>query len=146
MVVGNIESWEESPSPGLPFGRVENAKRSIPKSAFYGRRVSSRSWECCSSRFRRAPRTAKSTPRNFLLFQVTSNSSTPSLSIQRSAIGGCHRALNPLPEAKRISDFTHASATNAVSVCLCGSRCTSVTPLLSFRPSSSASILGFLKS
>jgi len=146
MVVGNIESWEGSTSPGLPFGRVENAKRSIPKSAFYGRRASSRSWECSSLRFRRAARGAKSTPRNFLLFQVTSNSSTPSLWILRSVIGGCHRALNPLPEAKRSRDLTHASSTDAVSVCLCGSRCTSVTPLLSFRLSSSASILGFLKS
>ena len=146
MFFGNIESWEGSTSPALPFGRVENPKLSNSKSANLLCAPKKRSWKCSALRFKRSAPREKSTPCNFLPFQVTSNSSTPSLSIQRAVLGGCHRALNSLPEAKRSRDLTHASSTDALSVCLCGSRCTSVIPLLSFRPSSSASILGFLKS
>ena len=142
MFFGNIESWEGSTSPALPFGRVENPKLSNSKSANLLCAPKKCSWKCSALRFKRSAPRAKSTPPNFLPFEVTSNSSTPSLWILRSVLKGCHRASNSLLELKQSFIFTQESATNAVSVWLCGSlarrsaaetaRCTSVTPLLSF--------------
>ena len=43
MVPGNVENWEESTSPALPYGRVENVQRSIYESVFSWLKVRSRS-------------------------------------------------------------------------------------------------------
>ena len=69
MQFGNIESWEESTSPSLPCGRVENGQGSIYESVFMGIIVSVRSCKCFLDRLNHASREAKSTPPNFLPFR-----------------------------------------------------------------------------
>ena len=135
MVLGKVESWEDSTSP-CSLLRVENCQRSIYESVFSWLKVSLRSRKCFPDRLHRAPREAKSTPPNFLTRQESSDSSTPLLSMQRSVRSGCRQGLDDLPEAKQDRKFTLTLSTQVTSVCLCGSLWPSVTPLLSYQPSS----------
>ena len=142
MVLGKVESWEESTSPALPYGRVENGQRSIYESVFSSLKVRSRSLKRLSDRLNRAPREAKSTPPNFLPRQETSDSSDPLLSMQRSVPSGCHQGLSDPPETKQHRKFALTLSTQVTSVCLCGSLWPSVTPLLSYQPSSLVAAAG----
>ncbi len=135
MLLGKVESWEEFISPALPYGRVENGQRSIDESVFSWLKVRSRSRQYFSDRLNRAPREAKSTPPNFLPRQETSDSSDPLLSMQRSVRSGCHQGLSDAPEAEQDRKFALPLSTQGASVCLCGSLWPSVTPLLSYQPS-----------
>ena len=66
-----VENWEESTSPALPYGRVENGQGRIYESVFSWLKVRWHSRKCFPDRLNRAPREAKSTPPNFLIFQIT---------------------------------------------------------------------------
>ena len=139
MLLGRVESWEESTSPALRYGRVNNGQRGIYESGFSWLRIRSRSRKCLSVRFNRASREAKSIPPNFLPRRKTSVSSAPFLSMQWSRWSGSHQRLNAHPEGKQATKFALTLSTQVTSVWLCvpaSPGWPSVTPLMPDQPSS----------
>ena len=145
MLLGRVESWEESTSPALPYSRVRNGQRGIYESVFSWLRIRSRSRKFLSDRFNRASREAKSIPPNFLPRRETSVSSASFLSMQWSRWSGSHQRTNAHPEGKQAPKFAQTLSTQVTSVWLCASLWPSVTPLLPDQPSSLFAAVGCLK-